>query len=275
MTTADLRFGRWQDVLHDVECDALIVDAPYSARTHSGHDDGTAAANRVTAEDERRMRVDKRTGAVYAVGVNRRKPIAYEAWAAADVAAFVSSWEPRTRGWFVTITDHVLAPVWADALAALGRYVFSPLAFVAPGSRVRLGGDGPAQWACWIVVARPRSLSKWGALPGAYVMPGGMNDRKASGSAASQVIGGKPLWLMQSLVRDYSKPGNVVCDPCAGGATTLLAASIEGRRAVGAECDEHHFAIASKRLARGYTPALSFDNTPDNDNAVEPAEVLP
>ena len=33
-----LRLGRWQDALAGVECDALIVDAPYSARTHGGHD---------------------------------------------------------------------------------------------------------------------------------------------------------------------------------------------------------------------------------------------
>jgi len=33
--TADLRLGRYQDALADVpEVDAVIVDAPYSARTH-------------------------------------------------------------------------------------------------------------------------------------------------------------------------------------------------------------------------------------------------
>jgi len=41
------------------------------------------------------------------------------------------------------------------------------------------------------------------------------------------IIGGKPMWLMRALVRDYSRPGNLVCDPCAGGATTLIAAAIE------------------------------------------------
>lgn len=40
--STDLRLGRYQDVLGDVECDLLCVDAPYSARTHAGHDGGTA-----------------------------------------------------------------------------------------------------------------------------------------------------------------------------------------------------------------------------------------
>lgn len=227
--TVDLRRGRWEDVMSDVECDALIVDAPYSARTHVGHDSGSASAD--------------------------RRELGYGAWDAADVDHFVSSWAPRTRGWFVSITDHVLAPVWAAELERAGRYVFSPIAFVAPGSRVRLVGDGPAQWSCFIVVARPSTatFAKWGALPGAYVLPRGANDRA---NDRVSVTGGKPLWLMQSLVRDYSRPGDLIADPCAGGGTTLLAAAIEGRRAVGAECLDEHYDIACRRLARGYTPTL-------------------
>jgi hypothetical protein len=39
--TADLRLGRWQDVLADVErCDSLITDPPYSARTAEGYRTG-------------------------------------------------------------------------------------------------------------------------------------------------------------------------------------------------------------------------------------------
>ena len=34
----DLRLGRYQDVLQDVTCNTVIVDAPYSAKTHDGHD---------------------------------------------------------------------------------------------------------------------------------------------------------------------------------------------------------------------------------------------
>ncbi len=71
-------------------------------------------------------------------------------------------------------------------------------------------------------------------------------------------MGGKPLWLMRSLVRDYSRPGDLICDPCAGGGTTLLAAATEGRRAVGAEMDPKHYEIARKRFAAGYTPSIQF-----------------
>lgn len=48
---------------------------------------------------------------------------------------------------------------------------------------------------------------------------------------------GKPEWLMRALVRDYSMPSDLVCDPLAGWGSTLRAALNEGRRAVGAELD--------------------------------------
>ena len=63
---------------------------------------------------------------------------------------------------------------------------------------------------------------------------------------------------MRAIVRDYSEPGDLVCDPCAGGGTTLLAAVIEGRRAIGAERDPDTFAKAVARLRRGYTPCFDF-----------------
>jgi len=233
----DYRLGQWQDVLDGVTCDALIVDAPYSARTHGGHDDGVGGARGDSGLDgeETRLRVDRRNGAVYSVGVNRRRAITYEGWTPADVTAFVGAWSPRTRGWMVTITDHVLAPAWAEAMAEQGRYVFAPLPWFAPGSRVRLAGDGPSSWTCWIVVGRPRTgedrngrpYSKWGTLPGGYNIT---SDRGGH-------IGGKPLALMEALVRDYSRPGDLVCDPCAGYGTTLAAALRQGRQAVGAEMD--------------------------------------
>lgn len=40
--------GSWQQLAAQVErVDCLIVDAPYSERTHSGHDNGVARAGRV------------------------------------------------------------------------------------------------------------------------------------------------------------------------------------------------------------------------------------
>lgn len=253
----DLRCGDWREVLADVgEVDAVIVDAPYSARTHGGHD---AALNPYSRSTHGKQQGGA-GGAGYEVtgykptsAVFERRAINYDGWHPEDVQAFVDAWAPRCRGWFVTITDHVLAPHWSAALASHGRYVFAPLPWVAPGGRVRLAGDGPSSWTCWIVVARPRSgvdrngrkYSKWGTLPGAYVET---QDRGAH-------IGGKPLKLMRRLVQDYTRPGDLIADPCAGGGTTLLAAAQEGRRSVGAELDPETHAKTQERLDAGLQQA--------------------
>lgn len=237
--TWDLRQGAWQDALRDVtSVDTLITDPPYSARAHDGHDKGAKG------------------------GKTKRSTLGYSSMSPEAVDDFVTAWAPRTRGWFVVMTDHVLAPAWEASLQRAGRYVFAPVPFVHPGSRVRLQGDGPTCWAVWIIAARPRTRewSKWRALPGAYVLP--------QGNGRDQVItGGKPVWLMRSLVNDYSRPGDLVCDPFAGGGTTLLAARVEERNSVGAEVNADHYTIARGRLERPYTPKLPFPPQPQNDNA--------
>jgi site-specific DNA-methyltransferase (adenine-specific) len=80
-------------------------------------------------------------------------------------------------------------------------------------------------------------------------------------SGANSVTGMKSLGGMRAVVRDYSRPDNLIVDPYAGSGTTLLAAAIEGRRAIGAEIDQKIFALAVKRLSAGWTPAMSFQTT--------------
>lgn len=241
MTSADLRLGRWQDVLTDVECDALICDPPYSARTHEGHDDSEGVVRKGQPGA-----VNKSTGQIEK-GWDRRA-LNYNAWTPDDVTEFVSSLAPRCRGWFVAFTSHDLCPIYAEALEAAGRYVFAPLPWFSPGSRVRLSGDGPSSWTCWIMVARPRHApyAKWGTLPGGYMTP----------PEACEVVGGKPLGLMRAIVRDYSRPGDLVCDPFVGSGTTAVAALSEGRRFVGSEQKPEHYEIARRRIDRGYTPTM-------------------
>jgi len=229
--TIDLRLGRWQDALADVECDALICDPPYSERTH--------AANDQVAEWNKRG--DKR----YFQGETPRNPIGYKHISDADAIALVEHWAPRTRGWICVLTDHLLAPVFSAALEEAGRYVFSPLACVDPGSRVRLAGDGPSQWSCWLIVSRPRSRewASWGTLRGAYV-------RGSRPAEKLAITGGKPLWLMQDILSDYTRPGDLVVDPYCGSGTTAIASHRLGRSCITSEQDPATHAMARARIDR-------------------------
>lgn len=231
----ELRLGRWQDVLSGVECDAVITDPPFGERTHKGQRHGRRDARYTNYGDPT---------ALTATGFG------YEPMKPQEARELVASAAVQSSTWTVIFTSHDLWPEYAGALEGSGRYVFAPLASVIPGRNVRLGGDGPASWADWLVISRLKGI-KWRALPGAYVTKYGNGRHKRD-----LPFGSKPELLMRKLIRDYSLPGDLIVDPYAGGATTLLAAVIEGRKAIGAERDPDTFAKAVKRLRRGWTPEL-------------------
>lgn len=214
-----LRLGRWEDVLADVTCDAVITDPPYGKRTHEG--------------------------AAHEGGYSREalQEISYTAWDERDVRAFVESWSPRCRGWMLALTSHDLVPAWESAYNDSGRYAFAPVPCVITGMTVRLTGDGPSSWCVYAMAARPKTkeAAAWGTLPGAYVVP----RHQESGNGR-----GKPPYLMNALIRDYSRAEDLVCDPCAGYGSTLAAALANGRRAIGSEVDPAVHAEASNRLSR-------------------------
>ncbi len=227
----ELRLGRWEQVLADVaECDAVIGDWPYSARTHAGHGSSERWGTTVPKSYD---------------GCQRSE-INYAEMTTDDVELAANRWCKASRGWVVVMCDDVLFGTWRACMDANDRKVFQDVPAIISGMTVRQSGDGPSSWAIHMAVSRPASLSRWGTLRGGY-----------TGPREKQIVtGGKPLWLLRAIVRDYTRRGNLIVDPTAGGATTLLAAAMEGRRAIGAECDEKTYLKAVYRLETGYTPDL-------------------
>lgn len=214
----DLRVGRWENVLRGEVVDAVVCDPPYGRRTH----EGAATSSRDGSE---------------------RAAVSYDWWAPRDVRRFVDSWHERTRGWIVALTSDDLVPAWRAAYRRVGRLDFAPVACVIRGMTCRIRGDGPSSWVVYAMVARPRTaaFAEWGTLPGAYVVPSSSDAKDGRG---------KPEWLEHALVRDYSRAGDLVCDPCAGYGGTLSAAVALGRRGIGAEVDEKIAALAHAALRR-------------------------
>ena len=229
--TVDLRLGRWQDVLGDAaKVGTVICDPPYGQRTH----DADVADLGLT---------DTSRGGDGCA----RTSIDYACWTPADVAEFVGTWAPRTERWIVAMTSHDLLPAWSAAFADVGWYEFAPIAVVIAGMGVRVLADGPANWTIHLAIARRRARSLggkagsiWRSLPGGYTGP--MGPHQAGGR-------GKPPWLVDALVRDYSDPGHVVCDPFAGWGQTLVSARNLGRGAIGAEMNPAAHAIATAHVS--------------------------
>lgn len=243
----ELRCGDWRDVLDDVaHVDVLLGDPPFSRRTHHGQR---------TGGKDPRYTTDRGCAALASAGLE------YSEWTDHHVREYVASWSPRVSGWLAALTSHDLVPAWEHAALEAGRYPFAPIACTQHARNVRLTGDGPSSWSDHLLAARPRSV-EWlrerrrrrrlaglpCALPGAYYGPSFDTGENALDRSARAVRGAKPLWLMRSLVVDYSEPGDLIVDPTAGGGTTLVAAVLEGRRAIGAERDASTWKKAVARL---------------------------
>lgn len=215
----ELRLGRWQDALADVErVDAVITDPPYSPRVHEG----------------------QRTGPETAKSTIKYAPLDENM-----CRSFVERWSRVQPWWVLCFSDHLGSRWWEAAWHAADFYVFSPVIWWRTNATPRFAGDGPTSAVEYITVCRPRRRlpsDRTGSRPGIYPC--------VQSGATVMIPGGKDPLAMRALVRDYSRRGDLICDPCAGSGTTLLAAVMEGRRAIGSEMDPDTFRLAVDRLHR-------------------------
>lgn len=230
----------------------LGVDAPYSDVTHHGNA-GIPTAERLAGFGAQATPKRKREAAYArrkaAKGETGRSPINYEHWTANDVENFCDLWVSYCDGWCCSITDNVLAQTWIGSFKCNELLPFAPVPLVETGSRVRLAGDGPSNWTCWLIAARPRNAEfcRWGTLPGAYVQPGERKINSRGGSV--RVIGGKPIQSICAIVGDYSRHGDLVVDPCCGGGTTGIASKILGRKFIGIDSKLEHAELSARLIS--------------------------
>lgn len=239
-----IHHSAWQEAAWPETVDCIITDPPYSARTHTGNDGGRRAAR-----DPKRDPAAKCPS-----GSGPIRQLDYAALTPDEAHAWGREWARRARSWVAVLTDSELIAAWRAGFDAGGMCSFAPVPCVITGMTVRLTGDGPSSWAVYLMVARSKAASKWGTLPGAYVVP-----HEGSGRAENR-IGGKPLPLMRQIVRDYSRPGMVVADPCCGYGTTLIAAAEQGRTVWGCDTDAESVKRTRERLETVKAQPQLFEN---------------
>jgi site-specific DNA-methyltransferase (adenine-specific) len=192
----------------------VISDPPYDARTHGGRE----------------------------TGKKEERGIKYAPLEEKDAHDVVDHFVTEEAAWFVFFCSHVTWQWFAKALENNNQYVFAPVPWVKPDPVPRKQGDGPDSSCEWLCIARPKErLRRYGHRPGHYF-------ENTCSTRGKGFQGQKPLQLMQRIVLDYSEPGDTVCDPFAGSGTTLLAAVMNGRHALGTEIDEKTCRAARLRL---------------------------
>jgi len=156
-----------------------------------------------------------------------------------DVRKFVAWAAERTRGWMVILCSKRLLDTYIDALQSEGRFENT-----RPRRNVFTVLDRRPEAAAnpWVVASRP-----WVDMP--FEWPHEQRkELRAQPKWLVTAVGCRSAWSMTEFVRDYSKPGDLVCDPFAGSASTLVAAIANGRGILGAESDKATFETSSARL---------------------------
>jgi len=185
--------------------DHIISDPPYEDELHS-------AIGRIRRTDGREMIAD-----LGFAGVNASR----SAIAAACVKA--------SSGWLILFTLAEGVRAWRDDIQAAGGKWDTCLAWVKPDASPRFNGQGAARGFENAVTAWcGKGYRSWnsGGKRGVYTH---LVNYQRQGEHPTE----KPVPLMEELVLDFTKPGQLICDPFAGSGTTGVAAVKCGRRFVG------------------------------------------
>lgn len=237
----ELRFGRWQTVLADLQSvDSVICDPPYLRASNTSQ-------NNVGYGPGRSRDADTAVQNMPYAAATEAELLELVRWAAA-----------KTRSWVVVFNDFEGCVCLRNAMLDQGLIVAPvPVVWVKPSTLVLpVGNAATVAKSCeFIAVARKPGTGEVRQDRSGFIdsrgLPGGPLDLQ-------DLVGGKPIEVMRALVRWFSMPNDLVCDPFSGGATTLLASVLEGRRAIGAELEDGRFRRGCERLRRRRTPELDF-----------------
>ncbi|MBE3134532.1 MAG: site-specific DNA-methyltransferase, partial [Acidobacteria bacterium] len=123
-------------------------------------------------------------------------------------------------------------------------------AWIKVGSTPQFSGDRPATGFEAITIAHQPGRKRWngGGSHAVWSVPIVLVRGKTKERFHPTQ---KPQGLMQLLVGQFTDPGDTILDPFSGSGTTLIAARMLERRAIGIELDERHCESVAKRLEQG------------------------
>lgn len=151
-----------------------------------------------------------------------------------------------SAGWLILFTLAEGVRAWRDDIQAAGGKWDTTLAWIKPDASPRFNGQGAARGFENAVTAWcGKSYRSWnaGGKRGIYthcVNVGRQGEHPTE----------KPVPLMLEILCDFTKPGQVICDPFMGSGTTGVAAVRSGRAFIGIEQNERWFDLACERVAK-------------------------
>ena len=214
--------------LADRSVDAIITDPPFDQRTHrAAVEVGPRVAGKRSVAGE----------------------LPFPPLDAAKLVELAQHFVRVARRWIVVFSGERQTEAWATALEAHGARVRRIGLALRTNPRPQMTGDRPAPAADFLVIAHASpERSRWNGRgkAGVWKSPPARWDTGGKTAHPTQ----KPLALMRDLLRDFSNPGELVCDPFAGSGTTAVACKELGRRFLGWEISDVYHALACARVLR-------------------------
>ncbi len=169
-----------------------------------------------------------------------------------------------TKRWVLVFTDVESVGLWQGAYAAAGLDYCRSGVWVKPNATPQRSGDRPSPGFEAIVIGHRPGRKRWNG--GGHTAVWTCLVEGHGRVHPTQ----KPIALMEKLVEEFTEPGELVCDPFAGGGTTGVAALHLGRRFLGWELQPHFHAAAQSRLAVAREQIRLFSRPPANDFEQQP-----
>lgn len=210
-------------LLPDKSVDHVICDPPYEAEAHT--------LQRRMLYNGNRPRVES-------------APLDFAPLTAAAREHIAREVVRISHGWVVVFCQIEAVFLWRVSLESAGARWRRGGVWVK-GGMPQLTGDRPAQGCESIAIAwagEGRSVWNGGGRGGIW------DHGHQSDGPGREHPTQKPITLMGALVRDFTDPGELVCDPFAGSGTTGVACRRLGRRFIGWEKSEVYWKIAVKRI---------------------------
>lgn len=210
--------------------DHLIGDPPYEDELHK-------AIGRIRRNDGREMIQDLGFD-----GVNTSR------------AAIAEACVKASNGWLILFTLAEGVRAWRDDVQAAGGKWDTTLVWIKPDAAPRFNGQGAARgFENAITAWCGKGYRSWnsGGKRGVYthcVNVGRQGEHPTE----------KPASLMAEILLDYTKPGQIVCDPFMGSGTTGVACAKTGRRFIGIEQNVRWFELACERIRKAYAQPDMF-----------------
>ena len=223
-----LYLGDCLEVLPEIGAvDHVIADPPYEDELHK------AVGKFATLRNDGKEYASQRLDSLGFDGVNASR--------AAIAAACVTA----STGWVILFTLAEGVRAWRDDIQDAGGKWDTTCFWVKPDASPRFNGQGPARGAeCFVTCWAGKGHRSWnaGGKRGVYSH---LVNYGRQGEHPTE----KPVPLMAEIITDFTKPGDLICDPFCGSGSTGVAAVKHGRRFIGIERDERWFDLSLRRIS--------------------------